>query len=308
MKYLTSSVLLSIVAIMLFVACQDDETGNEPVPCTETLWYEDSDGDGLGNPDVSQSACEQPENYVADNTDPDDTDDGTSVEPNDPSNPMSAFDEFNPDAVTISFDGGEVTLVSNGLINHTSPYWENSNSLYIDPVIADANQMSPGTIRERDYTVTLSLSPEKASNTTSTGLGAIGIAVTGAPIFNDEEGPNNSLSENVASGFDYAGAHMGPTGYHYHLEAQDIEENTILSSDDENLVGILQDGFLIYGRKCNSTGEYPTDLDESGGHTSTTQHSDGNEFYHYHIINEFYIGSYILLFGVDLQGTPTTIM
>jgi len=268
-------------------------------------WYEDADGDGLGNPDVSQSACDQPTGFVADNTDPDDTGGSTSATG---ATPVSAFDEFNPEAVTVSFDGNEITIESNALPNHTSPYWDTDNILYIDPVVAVESQMSPGKISEGSYTVTVPASPEKAANTSATGLAAIGISVTGVPIFNDEEGPNNALSENVASGFDYAGAHMGPTGYHYHLEAANVDENTILSYDDEKLVGILQDGFLIYGRRCNSSGDHPTDLDESGGHTSSTQHSDGEEFYHYHIINEFYIGEYILLFGVDLQGTPNTIM
>lgn len=224
------------------------------------------------------------------------------------STPTAAFDDFNSDAVAVSFDGTEITIESNALPNHTTPYYEASNSLYIDPVVASTDQMSPGTIRAGSYTLTVPASPEKASTTSATGLGAIGISVTGAPIFNDEEGPNISLSENVASGFDYAGGHMGPTGYHYHLESQDVAENTTLSQDDDKLVGILQDGFLIYGRKCNATGDYPTDLDASGGHSSSTQHSGDEEFYHYHIINEFYIGSYILLFGVDLQGTPNSIM
>lgn len=31
----------------------------------ETIWYEDADGDGFGNPTVSLSACEQPEGHVA---------------------------------------------------------------------------------------------------------------------------------------------------------------------------------------------------------------------------------------------------
>ncbi len=267
----------------------------------EITWYQDADGDGLGNPDVSLISCDKPEGYVADNTD---TNDAGSLEG---STPASAFDDFNPAAVMVSFDGDEITIESNGLPNHTSPYWSTDNSLYIDPVVANESRMSPGRIGERGYTLTVPASPEKASSTSSTGLGAIGISVTGAPIFNEQEGPNASLSENVASGFDYAGGHMGPTGYHYHLEVADVSENTVLSHDDEKLVGILQDGFLLYGRKCHSTGDHPTDLDASGGHISSTQHSDGEEFYHYHIINEFYIGSYVLLFGVDLQGTPNAI-
>lgn len=299
MKYLTFSILFFIGTIIIFSSCKGDDDS-----CTEITWYQDADGDGLGNPDVSELACEQPSGYVENNSDLDDTGGTTSSG----STPASAFDDFNTDAVTISFSGDEITIESNGLPNHTSPYWATSNSLYIDAVVANEAEMSPGTISERSYTVTVPASPQIAASTSATGLGAIGIAVTGAPIFNDEEGPNISLSENVASGFDYAGGHMGPTGYHYHLESSDVTENTVLSHDDEKLVGILNDGFLIYGRKCNSTGDHPTDLDASGGHSSTTQHSGEDEFYHYHIINEFYIGSYILLFGVDLKGTPNTIM
>lgn len=296
MKYLPISILLFLAIFLLNTSCGGDEA------CTESTWYQDLDGDGLGNPDVNISSCEQPDGYVADNSDTNDSETASVG-----STPLSAFDEFNPDAVTISIDGNEITIESNALPNHTTPYWDESNALYIDPVIANAAQMSPGAIREGSYTLTVPASPEKASSSTATGLGAIGISITGAPIFNDEEGPNISLSENVASGFDYAGGHMGPTGYHYHLESAGVEENTVLSHDDEKLVGILQDGFLLYGRK-EMDGSYPTDLDESGGHFGTTPHSDGEEIYHYHIINEFYIGSYILLFGVDLQGTPNSIM
>ena len=294
MKYLTLFLLFSGF-ITIALSCKDDD-------CIEMIWYEDADGDGLGNPNVSLLSCDQPDGFVEDNSDLDDDFSSTSG-----STPMSAFDEFNPEAVTVSFDGDEITIESNGLPNHTSPYWADSNALNIDPVVANANQMSPGVIGERSYTLTVPASPQIAANSSDTGLGAIGIAVTGAPIFNDEEGPNISLSENVASGFDYAGGHMGPTGYHYHLESSDVIENTVLSHDDNRLVGILQDGFLIYGRK-EMDGTYPTDLDESGGHIGVTPHSNGEEIYHYHIINEFYIGNYILLFGADLKGTPNSIM
>ncbi len=291
--------LLGVVILVSSCKEEEPEIELEPEPCIESTWYEDADGDGLGNPDVSQLACEQPNGYVADNSDPNDA--GGDVS----GTPVSAFDDFNPDAVTFSFDGDEVTIESNGLPNHTSPYWEDTHPLHIDQVVGD--HLTPGRINTGSFTVTLPLSPEKASSSSATGLGAIGIAVTGAPIFNDQEGPNRALDENTASGFDYAGGHNGPSGYHYHIESADVPENTTLSHDDEQLVGIMADGFLIYGRKCNSTGDYPTDLDESGGHFGSTQHSDGEEFYHYHIINEVYINAYFLLFGGELQGTPNTI-
>lgn len=237
--------------------------------------------------------------------DADDTDDISDAV----STPLSAFDEFNSDAVTVSYDGDDITLESNGIPNHTSPYWEEDNPLHIEAVVAVA--LTPGFMeqRARSYSLTVSSAPELADSGTATGLGAIGIAVTGAPIFNDLEGDSRPIEDVIAETFDYAGAHNGPSGYHYHIESSDVPENTTLSFDDEKLIGILADGFLLYGRKCNSIGDHPTDLDASGGHSSTTQHdSEGEAFYHYHIVNEFYFGSVIALFAGDLQGTPNIVM
>jgi len=233
------------------------------------------------------------------------TDDGGDTPVVNAETPTSAFDEFNPDAVTVSFDGDQITIESNGVPNHTSPYWETTEPLYIEKIIGD--HTTPGRIRAGSYTLTVSAAPGKAAVSSATGLGAIGISVTGAPIFNDEERANEPLDAMTAEGFDYAGAHVGPSGYHYHIEAFDVAENTVLSHDDEALVGIMADGFLLYGRR-ELDGSYPTDLDESGGHFGVTPHSNGEEIYHYHIINEIYINNYYLLFGGNLQGTPSSIL
>lgn len=294
--------------VVLISSCKDDDD------CTEITWFQDVDGDGLGNADVSQQACEQPEGYVSNNTDTNDSGETNTLH--------KAFDDFDSENFTIYVDGDEFVIETNGLPNHTSPYWSSTNvrclngpmgmrctnedvttdhPLYVDPTVAVLDRMSPGSIDNfsGSYTLRIPTKPVKAPSSTATGLGAIGFAVSGSVIYNDEEGPNIPLEGAVAS-LDYTAAHTGPMSYHYHCEPK------AWSDDDDKLIGIMADGFFLYGRKCNSTGDYPADLDESGGHISSTQHSDEEE-YHYHIINELYLGEYYILFPNDFQGTPINI-
>ena len=271
----------------LLTACNDD--------CTETTWYEDADQDSLGNPDVSQSACDQPSGYVSNDSDPDDNNAGELTL-------HAAWDEFDQDNFTIFLEGTEVVIESNGLPNHTSPYWSDSHQLYVAPTVTTLEMMAPGDIDDFNgsYSTRVPALPTKSSSTTSTGLGAIGMAVSGSMIYNDEEGPNVPL-DNAVGSLDYTGAHTGPQSYHYHLEP------IAWSQDDDELIGFIADGFFLYGRKCSTTDDYPSDLDASGGHTSITQHSDGVDEYHYHIQNELYLNEYYILFPGDYQGEPSSI-
>lgn len=213
-----------------------------------------------------------------------------------------AFSEFSDDITIVLTSDDTVVIEADGLPNHTSPYWSTTHDLYVDPTVADPNHMSPGNIDDfsGSYELEVSVSPQKASTTTSTSLGALGIATSGAVIFNNNEAGNVQITETVASGLDFNGAHSGPTGYHYHFEP------TSISDDDDNLVGIIADGFFIYGRKCFSTGSYPEDLDDSNGHTTTTQHNESEE-YHYHVSQTTIYGEYYLNFPGDYQGTPSSI-
>jgi len=214
-----------------------------------------------------------------------------------------AFSEFDTVETTIYLSGTDVVIEATGLPNHTTPYWSESHALYVAPTVTSTDQMTPTRIdtsnRDNSASVTVSTSPSVASSTTNTQLGAIGIAVSGAYLYNDQEG--GGALDAAAVSLDYTGAHIGPTDYHYHLEP------LAFSNDDEELIGIISDGFFIYGRKCNSTTTYPNDLDSSGGHTSTTQHTTEAE-YHYHIMNELYsnTGRYIIFAG-PYQGTPNAI-
>lgn len=309
MKYFVFSLFILSSLILTISSCKEEDES----PCNETTWYEDADNDGLGNPDVSQDACEQPTGYVSNADDTDDTEAPTL---------HAAFEEFDADNFTIYLDGNEVVIESNGLPNHSSPYWSNTTErsavdpmgntlvteaaaenhpLFVEPTVTSFEQMAPGNIDDFNgsYTLRVPASPALAGSSSSTGLGAIGMAVSGSMIYNDEEGPNVPLDGAVGS-LDYTAAHTGPQSYHYHLEPK------AWSDDDDKLIGIISDGFFLYGRKCNATGTYPTDLDASGGHTSTTQHTD-TEAYHYHIQNELYLNEFYILFPGDYQGTPNAI-
>lgn len=202
----------------------------------------------------------------------------------------AAYAAFNTDATTIYIDGSKVVIETTGLPNHTSVYWGEGNALYKDEPTVD---VTPSIMSSNNNATSIRVdaTPDLTGNTVSTELNTIGIAVSGASIFNDQEG-NGALNQ-AAGSLDWTGAHIGPGVYHYHLEPK------AFSDDDSKLVGILLDGVFLYGRKCNSTGTYPTDLDASGGHTTTTQYTDGASEYHYHIINEVYstTGSYIAFAG-----------
>ena len=306
------SILTLIGLVFLSQACDDPDTD-----CTESLWYVDNDGDGLGSADDTEVSCTQPDGYVAN---ADDDDDSTTSDCM--INGMhAAFAEFSTDSYTITASGTNITLETNGLPNHTSPYWSNTTErtingpmgtmttpaaaedhpLFVAPTVTSFNQMAPGNIDDFNgsYSLTVPASPQLAASSSSTGLGAIGFAVSGSVIYNDEEGPNIPL-DNAVSSLDYTAAHTGPQSYHYHLEPH------AWSQDDDKLIGIISDGFFLYGRKCADLGTYPTDLDASGGHTCPTQHSCDAE-YHYHIQNELYLNEFYILFPGDYQGTPNPI-
>lgn len=63
--------MLFVVSGLIFVSSCDDD--DDPECDTKTTFYEDADGDGLGDANSSVEECEQPEGYVTNANDDDDT-------------------------------------------------------------------------------------------------------------------------------------------------------------------------------------------------------------------------------------------
>ena len=234
------------------------------------------------------TGCSSDDSSTTDGTTTTDGDDDTVTELH------AAYAAFNTDATTIYLDGSNVVIETTGLPDHETVYWGEGNTLYIEePDVATTPSIMSSN--NNAVTITVDATPDLTGKTIDTALNTIGIAVSGASIFNDQEGAGDL--DQAAASLDWTGAHIGPGVYHYHLEP------VAFTDDDDSLAGILLDGVFLYGRKCFSTGTYPTDLDESGGHTSATQYTSGEEEYHYHIINEVYstTGSY-LAFAGPYQG------
>lgn len=175
-------------------------------------------------------------------------------------------------AVQVSISGSTVTLQSRDVPDHASPYWGSGNALYEAPHAG--MQVNPFTIQEQTLTLRVPSTPQ-VSGTTDTPLGPIGMAVNGVALFNQYAAGRMPLTTEIVS-FDRFNGHPTPTNqYHYHFEPL-----AITNGNTSGLVGVLLDGFPVYGPD-DPGGARPSDLDSCNGHTAPTADST-QATYHYH--------------------------
>jgi len=169
------------------------------------------------------------------------------------------------------------------LPNHTSPYWPRGNELYSRYNGGNPNwQQNPNTILEQNIVLTIPLHPAEDTNHEATPLGPIGISRNGVVFLNQYAGPNEQPLTNEINSFDQWLGH--PTGdglYHYHIEPTFLTQ----TYGDDAFLGLLSDGFPVYGPIENGEEITNDDLDIYHGHTHS--HEDfPNGIYHYHITSE----------------------
>lgn len=199
-------------------------------------------------------------------------------------------------ATDMYVDGNYLVIKSTDQPDHKSPYY--SGSKYEAYNGSNSNfQKNPNSISTQSLTFRIPLNPVKASSSSSTPLGSIGISLNGVPFYNQYAGPNQPLTSEINS-FDQYNGHPQMTGqYHYHVEPLYLTNN----KGKDALLGFLLDGFPVYGPLENGKTLTDADLDALHGHTGvTTDYPSG--IYHYHITSD---APYIN--GDGFYGTPGTV-
>jgi hypothetical protein len=184
-------------------------------------------------------------------------------------------------AVSYSVSGTTVTFTTTDLPNHKSPYWGAGNAMY-EAYNGDNSSwnQNAGSIGEQNITFTMPLKPAEASNKAATPMGPIGISRNGVVFFNQYAAGGSPLANEINSFDQYLG-HPANTQYHYHIKPKFLTD----TFGEDAFLGLLSDGFPVYGSLENGKTITNDDLDDYHGHVSATADFP-NGIYHYHITNE----------------------
>lgn len=207
-------------------------------------------------------------------------------------------------ATSITSDGTYITIKTNDLPDHKSPYYPNTSpnyEAYSGTTFGGGTFMqNPNKIASQNFTFKIPLNPTVATNHVATPLGSIGVSLNGVPFFNQYAGPNNQALTSEINSFDKYYGHPQATGqYHYHVEPIYL---TTVKATKSALLGFLLDGFPVYGpQEENGTTVANSNLDVYHGHTHATVDFP-NGIYHYH-----FTATAPYLNGNGYYGTPGTV-
>ena len=218
----------------------------------------------------------------------------------------------------MTYANGKLRFVSNGLPNHKrDAEYALPNAGVRVPGATTATASADPTVAQ-SYDVSISLSPTKASSTTSTSLGIIGYMISGASLFNPYEGDGSTVA--TASNFsvknssgeavyflDACSGHPTPMGqYHYHALPKCVTSQVDQTNGPSHIIGIALDGYPIYGNRDSNGKEVAAgDLDACNGLTSATPEFP-NGIYHYVLLDTKDSTSSIRCFAGTVDGALKT--
>lgn len=197
-------------------------------------------------------------------------------------------------------------------IPNTKSYYFGTNSPMYEALAAGKTPAGTNQIQSQCLVYTIPKNPtEKLTNKTGTQSGyvSVGITVNGLAIFNNAAAPGDVLASEVAT-FDQYNGHPQNSGvYHHHSQPLNV------TNDNANLVGVLLDGFPVYGLKCDNgtsgtgddgnPGTVGPALDANHGHTAATVLFPSG-IYHYHYAYDA-TATTTTLIGSFFHGIPGTV-
>jgi hypothetical protein len=205
----------------------------------------------------------------------------------------------NGTTTTTYADAAYVTVTTYDLPDHTSNYYPSSGSYSFTAnsttISGDYSSMytayttsfpDPSTISQQSITMNIPLTASYSGSQTMS-VGMVGIAIDGVGIYNSQANETDNIFAEAGS-FDTCQGHPADGQYHYHNEPYAI------SYDDNNLIGVMRDGYWVYGRKDYDgtipgsianleAGGTTSTIYKYGGHTGTDPVSDSGSTFHYHL-------------------------
>ena len=204
------------------------------------------------------------------------------------------------DNVTITVDDAEQTFTfqSDGIPDHgfaekyliptdpTNQPFANKPAYFFD-VVNSADYFT-----ETPIDTTITTVPTYTDEATQTSLGRIGVALSGAQLFNDYEDMERAVvalddqvvHDHVAF-LDDCNGHtlVDGSNYHYHGIPVCLTSRLEVEGEHSRMLGVLEDGFPVYANQDMNGAPIGNDsLDECSGHVGPTpEFPDGT--YHYHL-------------------------
>jgi hypothetical protein len=194
---------------------------------------------------------------------------------------------------TNNVSGPNRVIQSNGLPSHTTGTYPIQVS---DP--AHQYDQNPNSIAAQSVTDQIPANPTVAATPTCLNMGAIGVMLTGAALYNALDGGGRDAAAHEE--LDSCNGHPDQSGvYHYHAYSACFSDP---GSGHSALLGYAADGFGIYGlRGEDGTVLTDGDLDACHGHTHSIAWNGATVvMYHYHFTYEYpySLGCFM--------GTPST--
>lgn len=172
-----------------------------------------------------------------------------------------------------------VTITTQDLPDHKSPYYEGTEweeDMYEENT-ASGFRKNPGSIGAGNIVFNIPINPVSATVKEETPMGPMGIARNGVLIFNQYAAGRSELNNEIQS-FDQYSGHPASTTYHYHIEPLALTEEY----GEEAILGLLLDGFPLYGPIEDGVALTSEELDDYHGHFKATKEFP-NGIYHYHV-------------------------